>query len=98
MLTMSPLNSGMRCTTANSPGKKYLNRSLVNSPSVDYNILSLSKPLISSSSFKSLRGTDEKICFKKKAIAELADLGRLYNPNFHANYKVVYSEAGILHE
>lgn len=78
----------MKCTTGGNLGNQDVNSSLVNSPSVDYNILSLSKPNLASSDLRSLRNTDEKISFKKKAIAELSDLGRLYHPNFHANYKV----------
>lgn len=59
----------------------------MNCPSVEYDILSGAKPVLRESSIDNLRATDEKIGFKKKAIAELSDLGRLYHPNFNLTYK-----------
>ena len=61
---------------------------MVNCNSVDYNIISATKPILADASIKSLREADEKIGFKKKAIAEMTDLGKPFSPNIHETYKV----------
>lgn len=72
----------------------YKPRSLINSLSVDYNIIANCKPTYKGNSAGQLYGElkDNKICHKKKAIGELSDLGRLYNPNFHPDYKETYKK------
>jgi len=67
----------------------------MNCPSVNYDIVSGIKPVLRDASIKNLRESDAKISFKKKAIAEFSDLGKLYHPNFNATYKVRSAHTGV---
>ena len=70
-------------------------RSMINCSSMEYNVISLRKPRQEGISRKNMY-SEEKICNKKKAQGEISDLGRLYNPNFHPDYKDYYKKNNIV--